>query len=242
MIAIELLEIAAETCQNPRVTLAPHRGGHDMENRSRYQFGEFVIDLHEGGLWRQDEPVPLTPKAFNVLAALVEQPGRLVSKDELLQKVWPGTFVEESNLAYNVFALRKALGDTAGSSRYIETVPKRGYRFTAPVTVVAHRNSRDKDSVMAPQLAPAVASHDTDSAVESGASPSFWPRHASRCRRGARAFPGLCRSAVGARATHHRAGSGLSAHVADRICARAVALARRQLRGLRLEWPAAGQP
>src|SRR6187455_2655622 len=105
-----------------------------MENGSRYQFGEFLLDVEEGGLWRQGEPVPLTPKAFDVLAALVEQPGRLVSKDELIQKVWPDTFVEESNLAYNVFALRKALGDTAESAQYIETIPKRGYRFVAVVT------------------------------------------------------------------------------------------------------------
>ena len=78
--------------------------------------------------------MPLTPKAFDVLAALVEQPGRLISKEELLQKVWPDTFVEESNLAYNVFALRKALGDTADNGQYIETIAKRGYRFTATVT------------------------------------------------------------------------------------------------------------
>jgi len=82
-------------------------------------------------LLRDGQPVPLTPKAFDLLAALVEQPGKLISKDDLLQKVWPDTFVEESNLAYNVFALRKALGDTAENRQYIETVPKRGYRFTA---------------------------------------------------------------------------------------------------------------
>ena len=77
--------------------------------------------------------MPLTPKAFDLLAALLEKPGRLITKEELLQKVWPDTFVEESNLAYNIFALRKALGDTAENSRYIETVPKRGYRFRASV-------------------------------------------------------------------------------------------------------------
>ncbi len=82
-------------------------------------------------LLRDGQPVPVTPKAFDLLAALVEQPGKLISKEELLQKVWPDTFVEESNLAYNVFALRKALGDTAENGQYIETVPKRGYRFTA---------------------------------------------------------------------------------------------------------------
>ena len=76
--------------------------------------------------------MPLTPKAFDVLSALVEQPGRLISKEELLQKVWPDTSVEESNLAYNVFALRKALGDTAENGQYIETVPKRGTGLSPP--------------------------------------------------------------------------------------------------------------
>ena len=77
--------------------------------------------------------MPLTPKAVDVLVALVERPGRLVSREELLQEVWRNTFVEEANLSYNIFALRKALGDTADSPTYIETIPKRGYRFKAPV-------------------------------------------------------------------------------------------------------------
>ena len=107
-----------------------------METLPQSEFGPFSIDLGERVLRRDGRPVPLTPKAFDVLAALLEQPGRLVSKEDLLQKVWPDTFVEESNLAYNVFALRKALGDTADNGQYIETVAKRGYRFTAPVTPV----------------------------------------------------------------------------------------------------------
>ena len=81
------------------------------------------------------EPVPLTPKAVDVLVALVERPGRLVSREELLQEVWRDTFVEEANLSYNIFTLRKALGDTADSPTYIETIPKRGYRFKAPVSL-----------------------------------------------------------------------------------------------------------
>ena len=107
-----------------------------MENQSASEFGPFLIDVRERVLLRHGEPVPLTPKAFDVLAAFVEQPGRLFTKAELLQRVWPDTYVEESNLAYNVFAVRKALGDTADAARYIETVPKRGYRFKAAVTRV----------------------------------------------------------------------------------------------------------
>jgi eukaryotic-like serine/threonine-protein kinase len=105
-----------------------------LENVSQSEFGPFSIDVEERVLRRDGRPVPLTPKAFDVLAALVQQPGRLISKEELLQKVWPDTFVEESNLAYNVFTLRKALGDTADNGQYIETIAKRGYRFTASVT------------------------------------------------------------------------------------------------------------
>ena len=102
-----------------------------MGHPYRIQFGPFLIDISERVLRHDGQPVPLTPKAFDLLAALLERPGQLISKEELLQKVWPDTFVEESNLAYNVFALRKALGDTAENSSYIETVPKKGYRFTA---------------------------------------------------------------------------------------------------------------
>ena len=104
-----------------------------MGNPTSSQFGPFLIDVGERTLRRDGEPVALTPKAFDVLVALLEKPGRLISKEELLQKVWPDAFVEESNLAYNVFALRKALGDTAENSRYIETIPKKGYRFKASV-------------------------------------------------------------------------------------------------------------
>ena len=105
-----------------------------MGNSASRQFGPFLIDIAERTLRRDGETVPLTPKAFDVLVALLEKPGQLISKEELLQKVWPDTFVEESNLSYNIFALRKALGDAAESSRYIETVPKKGYRFRASVS------------------------------------------------------------------------------------------------------------
>jgi len=103
---------------------------------SKSQFGPFLIHTRERVLLKDGQPVALTPKAFDLLAALLEQPGRLTSKEELLQKLWPDTFVEESNLAYHVFALRKALGDTAETEQYIQTVPKRGYRFVAGVTPV----------------------------------------------------------------------------------------------------------
>ena len=125
--------------------------GH-VGNRASSQFGPFLIDVGERMLRRDGEPVPLTPKAFDVLVALLEKPGQLISKEELLQTVWPDTFVEESNLAYNIFALRKALGDSAENSQYIETVPKKGYRFRASVSPAARpaTHSRRQDLAQNP--------------------------------------------------------------------------------------------
>src|SRR5215467_9753188 len=101
-----------------------------------YKFGVFSLDPAEGLLTQGDRKISLTPKAFQTLLFLVENAGRVVEKEELLQKVWPDTFVEEATLAQNVFTLRKQLGDDRSEAIYIETVPKRGYRFAAPVEVV----------------------------------------------------------------------------------------------------------
>jgi DNA-binding winged helix-turn-helix (wHTH) protein/TolB-like protein len=100
----------------------------------RYVFGTFEVDPVDKVLTQRGQPVPLTPKAFDTLLVLVRRHGRLVGKEELLRQVWPDTFVEENNLAQNISALRRALGEGATGDRYIETVPKRGYRFVAPVT------------------------------------------------------------------------------------------------------------
>jgi TolB-like protein/DNA-binding winged helix-turn-helix (wHTH) protein/Tfp pilus assembly protein PilF len=98
-----------------------------------YEFGPYRLDTAEQLLLRDGEPVPLTPKAFETLVALVERNGHLVEKDELMKLVWSDAFVEESNVTNNVYALRKMLGPGENGRSYIETVPKRGYRFTAPV-------------------------------------------------------------------------------------------------------------
>ena len=98
-----------------------------------YEFGPFCIDVSERLLIREGQNVPLTPKAFDMLLVLVENRGHLMEKDELMQKLWPHTYVEEANLTNNISQLRKALGDDSGEHRYIETVPKRGYRFGASV-------------------------------------------------------------------------------------------------------------
>jgi DNA-binding winged helix-turn-helix (wHTH) protein len=101
-----------------------------------YQFGPFRLDTQEHRLLSDGKPVQLTPKGFELLRVLVENPGRLLHKDELLKLVWPDSYVEEGNLSHHVFALRKALGDEKASTQYIETVPRRGYRFIADVQEV----------------------------------------------------------------------------------------------------------
>ena len=100
-----------------------------MPAKQIYEFGQFRIDPDERLLLREGKPIPLTPKAFETLLALVENSGHVVKKDDLMRRVWPDAFVEEVNLAQNVSALRRAL-DTNGE-QYIETVPKLGYRLIA---------------------------------------------------------------------------------------------------------------
>ncbi|PYS56670.1 MAG: hypothetical protein DMF76_24310 [Acidobacteria bacterium] len=102
-----------------------------------YEFGDFRLETAEQLLLHRGQPISLTPKAFDTLLVLVQSSGHLVEKDELMKRVWADAFVEEANLARNVWALRKTLEDDNGEHRYIETVPKRGYRFIAPVREVA---------------------------------------------------------------------------------------------------------
>src|SRR3954451_2040973 len=90
-----------------------------------YEFGPFRLEISEKRLLRDGRPIPLRGKVLDTLCALVSRPGRLIEKDELIATVWPDTVVEENNLAHNINALRKALGDP----RLIETVPGKGYRF-----------------------------------------------------------------------------------------------------------------
>jgi len=106
-----------------------------MSNSSKtiYEFGPFRIDMERYLLLRGDEPIPLSPKVFETLLFLVENRGHVGKKDEIINGVWPDTFVEESNLAQNIFLLRKALGEEKNEHRYIVTIPGVGYRFVAPV-------------------------------------------------------------------------------------------------------------
>src|SRR5580692_3236732 len=100
-----------------------------------YRFGEFTLDPRRRTLLRCDSPVSLTPKAFDVLFFLLQNPNRLVSKEELLQAVWGDTFVEEGNLTQHISHLRKALGDNTEDARLIVTIARKGYQFAGEVVI-----------------------------------------------------------------------------------------------------------
>lgn len=101
-----------------------------------YQFGNFLLLPADKQLLRAGKAVALTPKVFDTLLILVESPGRLIEKNAFLKRLWPDSIVEEVSLAHGISQLRKALGEGTGGNKFIETVPKRGYRFIAPVEMV----------------------------------------------------------------------------------------------------------
>lgn len=104
-----------------------------LNTKSFYEFGPFRLEPDEHLLLRYDTPLPLAPKAFELLSFLVQNPGRLLTKDQIMRAVWRDSFVEEANLTVWISVLRKALGEGDGLLQYIETVPKKGYRFIAEV-------------------------------------------------------------------------------------------------------------
>jgi DNA-binding winged helix-turn-helix (wHTH) protein/tetratricopeptide (TPR) repeat protein len=98
-----------------------------------YNFGPFTLSVEERQLLVDGKQVSLTPKAIDTLIILVQNSGRVLEKKEIMDQIWPDTFVEEATLAQNIFTLRKALGESVTGGQYIETIPKRGYRFVGPV-------------------------------------------------------------------------------------------------------------
>ncbi|MCU1256894.1 MAG: transcriptional regulator, CadC [Candidatus Angelobacter sp.] len=135
-----------------------------------YVFGEWRLDPAEHLLLRNGDPVPLTPKVFDTLLLLVENAGRLVTKDEFMKRVWPDAFVEDLALVQNISQIRKALATQGGNGEssspqgsrvVIETVPKLGYRFLAPVQVIIEASSNTKGAVSVredgPRSRPAIA-------------------------------------------------------------------------------------
>jgi DNA-binding winged helix-turn-helix (wHTH) protein/alpha-beta hydrolase superfamily lysophospholipase len=147
-----------------------------------YEFGPFRLEPGEHRLLRQGRSIPLTGKAFDMLCALVELHGTLVPKRDLMNRIWPQTTVEENSLDRNISALRKALGDKTARPQYIETVPRKGYRFVADVKQVE-------------QLAPAQF-------------PSVMPGQARSKRPAPPQQIGFCTSADGVRIAYATAGAG----------------------------------
>src|SRR5215475_13480816 len=109
---------------------------HREQTAPFYEFGPFRVDTVKYVLTREGKVVPLNLKAFEILLALIQHRGQVLEKNELLQRVWPDTVVEENNLARNISALRKALDEQPNEHQYILTVPGRGYRFVASVREV----------------------------------------------------------------------------------------------------------
>ena len=99
-----------------------------------YEFSRFRFDPENHLLEGDGKPIPLTPKAFEILRVLVQNGSRLTTKEELMRQVWPDSFVEEANLTVTISALRKQLANASDGQQYIETVPKKGYRFAVPVS------------------------------------------------------------------------------------------------------------
>ena len=118
-----------------------------------YRFGAFSLNPSERLLHQGTTPVPLTPKAFDLLVLLVTNAGRLMEKNVLMSQLWSGTFVEEANLSNNVASLRKALGEAESRTKYIETVPTRGYRFVGAVQEITPELelNRSRGATLQPQ-------------------------------------------------------------------------------------------
>lgn len=109
------------------------RADNSLIEKRVYQFGNFRLDTVERVIESGGRPLSIAPKALDLLIVLIENRGRIVEKEDLIRKVWPDTFVEDNNLAFNISVLRKLFGESGASPHYIETVPKRGYRFVAEV-------------------------------------------------------------------------------------------------------------
>ena len=111
------------------------------ETRNLYEFGDFTLKAEERTLWHGEELVSIPPKVFDTLLLLVEKEGGVVSKSEMLDAIWADSFVEESNLSQNIYTLRQVLGKDPDGKSFIETVPKKGYRFAIPVRLISRSNA-----------------------------------------------------------------------------------------------------
>ena len=142
--------------KNIREPLFKTAGAFGQDTAELYEFGPFRLEPGERTLLRNNELVVLTPKAFDTLVLLVRNSGHLLEKDELIRTLWPDSFVEEGNLSNNIFVLRKALGE---DPQYIETIPRRGYRFVGavrqlPKTVSASQEGRPAELELVGEASP----------------------------------------------------------------------------------------
>jgi serine/threonine protein kinase/class 3 adenylate cyclase/alpha-beta hydrolase superfamily lysophospholipase len=124
------------------------------QTRHLYEFAPYRLDPVERILWKDGESVALTPKAFDTLIVLVENSRHVVTKEEMLELIWPDTFVEETNLAQHISMLRRVLGEKPDGGQFIETVPKRGYRFAAPVKKIKQEPTRTSVIIQRPTTDP----------------------------------------------------------------------------------------
>ncbi len=149
-----------------------------------YRFSDFELEPAERRLSQAGKPIALTPKVFDTLVLLVERAGHLVSKDELMKLVWPRGYVDESNLTKHIWVIRRALGDAEQEPRFIETVPKLGYRFIAQVTTGVGptlRAPRSDSSQIT--VAPAPAAIPSGGPDDAASSPALAPPGPDRLRR-----------------------------------------------------------
>ena len=128
-----------------------------LKGQTLYEFGSFRLDPANRQLLGEGRAVSLTPKALEILVILVQNGNRLTTKEELMRRVWPDSFVEEANLTVNISALRKLLGDTVDGQQYIQTVPKSGYRFSFPVTELGPESQAARAEVSANPLVEGAA-------------------------------------------------------------------------------------
>ncbi|HKN31606.1 MAG TPA: winged helix-turn-helix domain-containing protein [Terriglobales bacterium] len=138
-----------------------------MKSKHLYRFGSYSLDAEERVLLRNGQPVTLPPKDLETLLVLVERAGHIVEKEELLDRVWPGVFIEEGNLSRRIFNLRQVLGDSADERPYIETIPKRGYRFIAML-------QEDADDSAAPEVVDAQTSERAQTTARLSQKKHFW--------------------------------------------------------------------
>ena len=125
-----------------------------------HALGPFRLDTQDDLLFRGSEPAALGRRAIALLRTLVERPGALVSKDALIEAAWPGQAVEESNLTVQIAALRRVLGEAPGGDRWIETMPRRGYRFIGPVVTEVEKGVKAPPPQADAARDPAPTPHD----------------------------------------------------------------------------------